>query len=117
VGPLSSADWSLKNSLLVLAAIRSDVYVWDMSRHSSPIEKKTVHPDGVGSVKFANSSENIFATTGQPGYNVKVLNHKTSHTVFTKSLLASASISWHPRLEYLAIGHDETVSVHRVPAK
>ena len=37
-GPLSCADWSLSNSLLVAAAVRSDVTVWDLSK-MAPISK------------------------------------------------------------------------------
>ena len=105
MGPLSSADWSLKNSLLVAAGIRSDVYVWNMASPSKPVERRSaVHPDGVRSVRFANTAETVFATAGsQPGYGVKVLNARTTHTAFAKSLLSSASISWHPRLDYLAV--------------
>ena len=52
----------------------------------------------------ANTAETVFATAGcQPGYGVKVLNARNTHTAFAKSLLSSASISWHPRLEYLAV--------------
>ena len=76
-----------------------------MACPSKPVERRSaVHPDGVRRVRFANTSETVFATAGsQPGYGVKVLNARNTHTAFSKALLSSASISWHPRLEYLAV--------------
>ena len=86
-------------------AIQFVIELTNMASPSKPVERRSaVHPDGVRSVRFANTAETVFATAGsQPGYGVKVLNARTTHTAFAKSLLSSASISWHPRLDYLAV--------------
>ena len=72
-GPLTAADWSLKNSLLVMAAVRSELFIWDISNPSKPVLRKTLPEDGIRHVKFANNSESIIATTGLPNYSIKVL--------------------------------------------
>ena len=101
LGPLSSADWSPKNSLLIVAAIRysnahgicsqeppllqrvllytdtamrirSEVYVWDLSRPPSPVGRRTLHEEGVRAVTVAGAAEAVVATNGQPNYGVKV---------------------------------------------
>ena len=76
-GPLLGADWSLLNSLFVLAASRTDVLVWDVSKPSAPILRKTMHDDNVRSAAFSRTSEATIATTGQPGYAVKVTQHNS----------------------------------------
>ncbi len=77
-GPLLSADWSLRNPLLVSAAVRSELVVWDLSRPSDPVAKRLVHEEGVRAVRMVaaeahgGASDMIVATTGQPGYGIKV---------------------------------------------
>ena len=44
-----------------------------MSRPSSPVVKKTLHDEGVRTVRFAGTfSESVIATAGRPNYGVKV---------------------------------------------
>ena len=74
-GPLSFAHWSLSNSLLVAAALRSEWVVYDLSKPSLPIARRSqLHEEGIRMVKFANCTENLIASTGQPNYSVKVIN-------------------------------------------
>lgn len=71
-GPLSAADWCLKNSLLILAAVRSEIFIWDISAPSKPVMKTTVHDDIVHDAKFSCVSDTLLATSGQPNYALKV---------------------------------------------
>lgn len=67
-----SADWCFTNSLCVATSIRSDLVVWDTSRAGGPVYKKLMHEEGMRCVKFAQTSDSIIATSGQPNYSVKV---------------------------------------------
>jgi len=94
VGPLASADWSLRNSLLVMAAIRSEIYVWDLSRPASAaIVRKAVHEDGVRHAKFAigGGSSTLVASSGQPNYGVKVISETKSH-IFLQLYFSNYSV-------------------------
>ena len=80
-GPLSAADWSLSNSLLVAASIRSDVTVFDLSK-MAPVAKKYLRQDIVKSVKMSPISDTLMATTGVPNYTVKVYLHTVFNCIF-----------------------------------
>lgn len=115
-GPLSSADWSLSNSLLIAVAIRSDVSVWDLSKMAA-VHKKYVRQDVVKAVKMAPFSDTLMATAGQPNYSVKVSSTKNAHLTTVMANEPIGGISWHPRRNLLVVGHDEKISVHYVSSK
>jgi len=118
LGPLAAADWSVRNSLLVLAAIRSEIIVWDLSRPASPaIVRQGVHEDGARHARFAcggNQSATVVASAGQPAYAVKVLDVKTSRVLHQSARSPVGGLDWHKRLEYLFVGRDQYVSVHKI---
>ncbi len=122
LGPLSCADWSLQNSLLVLSCLRSEVLVWDLSCPSTPALAKTMHDEGVTTAKFSSTHESIIATAGQPNYSVKVspktvlgltavsadnvaflqiIDAKASNVLYSSSEKPVGGISWHKRLGYV----------------
>lgn len=76
-GPLTAADWSLKNSLYVMVAIRSELLVWDVSNTSVPVMRKTMQEAGIRYAKFANTNESLIAVAGQPNYSLRV--HYNNH--------------------------------------
>ena len=63
------------------------------------------------------SADSLIASSGQPSYNVRVYNAKMSHFCFSTTSLATTSISWHPKLDVLAVGSDEAVTLYHVPQK
>ena len=115
-GPLLSADWSLYNSLLIAASVRSDVIVWDLSK-MAPIGKKYLRQDIVKMVKMSPLSESVMATAGQPNYSVKISNIKNAHQTNVMTNQPIGGISWHPKRHLLVVGHDENVSVHHISNK
>jgi len=115
-GPLSSADWSLYNNTLISAAVRSDVIVWDLSK-MAPVAKKHTKQEVIKSVKMSPIAESAVATAGQPNYSVKISSIKNTHLSTVSLGQPVGGIAWHPRKSYLAVGHDQTVSVHHIPNK
>ena len=116
-GPLSSADWSLYNNLLVAAAVRSDVIIWDLSK-MAPVAKRHTKQEVIKSVKMSPSTEAAVATAGQPNYSVKISSVKNSHlTAVATGGAPVGDIAWHPRKSLLVVGHDQTVSVHQISNK
>jgi len=115
-GPLSSADWSLYNNLLIAASVRSDVIVWDLSK-MAPTSKKYTKQEVIKSVKMSPICESMIATAGQPNYSVKISSTKNNHLTSVLEQLPIGGISWHPRKNYLIIGHDQSVSVHQISTK
>ena len=115
-GPLSSADWSLYNNLLVAAAVRSDVIVWDLSK-MAPVAKRHTKQEIIKSVKMSPVSEAALATAGQPNYSVKVASVKNSHLTTVMTGAPVGGIAWHPRKSLLVVGHDQTLSVHQISNK
>lgn len=130
------------SSLLVLAAVRSEILVWDLSRPCTPVLKKTMHEEGIKTAKFSSTtgkkvtdcifaekkaclcifvskfySDSLLASSGQPSYNVRVYDAKTSSFSFSSTSMATTSLSWHPRYDVLAVGSDEFVTLHHIPQK
>ena len=78
--PLLTADWSFSNSLLIAAAVRSDLVIYDLSKMAI-VSKKKIAQDIVKSVKLAPFSDFILATAAQPNYCVQVMNVRSNQTL------------------------------------
>jgi len=115
-GPLLAADWSLYNNLLVSAAVRSDVVVWDLSK-MAPLARRHTKQDIIKSVKMSPVGEAAIATAGHPNYSVKISSVKNNHLTTVMSGAPVGGIAWHPRKPYLAVGHDQTLSVYHISSK
>ena len=100
-GPLLSADWSLKNSLFVVAAIRSEIMVWDISKPSNPVYRKTVHDDNARLARFSPNLNFTVATTGHPCYKVNILNLKSSSSVLLSQDTPVGGMSWHQTMNLM----------------
>ena len=94
--PLLTADWSLCNSLLIIAAVRSEIIVFDSSKMTVVCRKK-LPQDIIKQVKFSPFSDSIIATAAQPTYNVSVANLKSQQTVPILTKEPVSAISWFKR--------------------
>lgn len=114
LGPLSAADWSIRNPMLVSAAIRSVIYVWNLSQTSQPIFKKALLEEGVRHLKFSSRQDHLLASAGQPNYTVSVTNIRSSTAVFSSEGEPVGGLAWHPFLDLLAVGNDEKLTLRRI---
>ncbi|TRY63874.1 hypothetical protein TCAL_00880 [Tigriopus californicus] len=103
LGPLSAADWSIRNPMLVSAAIRSVIYVWNLSQTSQPIFKKSLLEEGVRHLKFSSRQDHLLASSGQPNYTVSVTNIRSSTAVFSSEGEPVGGLAWHPFLDVLIL--------------
>ena len=91
--PLLTADWSLCNSLLIVAAVRSEIILFDASKMTVVCRKK-LPQDIVKSVKFSQFSDTLIATASLPNYDVSVTNLKSQQSVSFLSKDPVSAISW-----------------------
>lgn len=113
--PLMSADWCLSNSLLLAAAVASDVVYFDLSRPSLPTERRSLHGDGARLVRFSRGQDTLAASLGKPAACLKVSQHRAGQTLITAhKKIIGGGLSWHLRLPYLAVGNDREVDLYRL---
>jgi len=114
--PLLSADWSLSNSLLVVAAAFSDLVYFDLSRPSLPTERRTTHSEGGRLVRLARSTDALVASVGKPGATLKVIQHRPGlNIVSNQKKIIGGGASWHLRLPYLAVANDREIDLYKFP--
>lgn len=107
--PLLSADWSRHNNLLVGAVAGSDWMIFDVSRSSTPIEKRQAHNEGARNFKWSRCHESLLATCGRPGRQLKVFNTRHQQLHVNVHLKVSYGLSWHLHLPIVAVGGDKAV--------
>jgi len=107
--PLVDADWSLTNELRVAVLAGTDWFIFDTSRSSHPLENKQAHSEGGRSISWSRSHDHLLATTGQPGFQLKVFNIRTSQAILVRDLKITNGLSWHNRLPLVAVGGDEQI--------
>jgi len=112
--PLLTTDWCLTNSLMLSAAVSTDAVVFDLSRPSVPTDKRSLHSEGCRIVRFSRQSDNLLASSGRPGYGLKVGHSKNSQALVNTSQKVVGGMSWHLRLPYLAVGNDREISLYKV---
>ena len=95
VEPFLSADWSMCNSLLIVAAVRSEIIAFDSSK-MTVVCKKKLPQDIIKCVKFSPFSDTLIATASQPtnDSDVSVTNLKSQQTVSILSKDPVSAISW-----------------------
>ncbi|CAG2174874.1 unnamed protein product, partial [Oppiella nova] len=109
--PLLSADWSPTNSLFITCVAGTDVFFWDTSLSSLPIEQRRGHVNGSQSIRFFDS--NIIATRGRPNNTVRVENLKTNQVLMEEQMKAGAGIAWNCKIPVLAVGANKCVHIYR----
>ncbi|RWS30256.1 nucleoporin Nup37-like protein [Leptotrombidium deliense] len=77
--PLLAADWCLNNNLIIGAAVGSEIYIWNTSVSSMPIEKRMGHVQGCTKFTFFNDS--VYCSRGRPGSRLQVCNTKTGQRI------------------------------------
>lgn len=112
--PLLGADWCQPNSMLVAAAVFSDIVYFDLSRPSLPTERKSLHGEGARMVKFSRATDSLVATIGKPGANLKVSQHRAGLVIVSnQKKIVGGGCSWHLRLPYLAVGNDRDIDLYK----
>jgi len=112
--PLLSTDWCLTNSLMLSAAVSTEAVVFDLSRPSLPSDRRSLHSEGCRIVKFSRQSDNLLASSGRPGYSIKVGHSKNSQALVSTSQKVVGGLTWHSRLPYLAVGNDREISIYKI---
>ena len=113
--PLLSADWCHANSMLVTAAVFSDVVQFDLSRPSLPTDRFSEHMEGCKLVRFSRSTDAYVASVGKPGSTLKVTQQKMRRTIMSipKKIIGGGA-SWHLRIPYLAVGNDRDIDLYKI---
>lgn len=112
--PLMSADWCLSNSLRVGCVAASDLLIWNVSISSQPIECRPAHNGSALCFRFSRINQNIMATRGRPGNEIKVMNSKLNQALLTENIPAGQGLSWHFKLPVLAAGGDGKVHLWKI---
>jgi len=114
--PLMTADWSLSNSLLIAAAVRSDLILFDMSKMAVVSKRKSVQ-DIVKNIKMAPFSEYMIATSAQPNYSVQITNMRSNQTIPILQKEPIAGIAWLKRNQVLIVAHNEKITAYQLSNK
>lgn len=107
--PLMSADWCSGNHLKVGCVAASEWFEWEMSQSSRPVQKFTCHRDGGRYFRWSRTNENLLATIGRPGTDVKVYYAKSDQVCLASRLSVAGGLSWHHKLPVIAVGGDRKV--------
>lgn len=91
--PLLTADWSISNSLLISAAVRSEIMFFDLSKMAAVTKKKT-SGDIIKSIKLSPFSDHLVAIASQPDFNVQVANMRSNQTITILQKEPISGISW-----------------------
>jgi len=114
VSPLLATDWSMANSLLIAAAVSTELIMFDLSSPSLPTSRRTVHIEGARYASCSRHTDSLIATSGRPGNCLKVWHTKSSGGLVSNEMVVVGGLSWHVRLPYLAVGSDREVQLFRV---
>ncbi len=98
--PLLTADWSISNSLLISAAVRSEVILFDLSKMSAVSRRKT-SADVIKTLKMSPFSDYLIATSAQPNYSVEVLNLRTNQTIGVLQKEPVTGLAWFKKRQIL----------------
>lgn len=108
---LMSADWCQRDPTRVGAIANGKWMVWDITRLSFPEDSQQAHTEGGRHFRWSHASENLFATTGGPGNQLKVFHMGHHQVPVSASLPVMGSISWHAFLPACAVGGDRRVHI------
>jgi WD40 repeat protein len=97
---LLTADWSISNSLLISAAVRSEVILFDLSKMSAVSRRKT-SADVIKTLKMSPFSDYLIATSAQPNYSVEVLNLRTNQTIGVLQKEPVTGLAWFKKRQIL----------------
>lgn len=98
--PLLTADWSISNSLLISAAVRSDLILFDQSKMATVSKKKT-NGDIIKSLKLAPFCDFLLASSSQPNYNVQVTNLRSNQVISIVQKEPISGIAWFKKKQIL----------------
>jgi len=113
--PLLSSDWSLSNSLIIAAVVRSEMTVFDTSK-MVPITKKKLSQDIVKCIRISPFNEALIASCSS--FNVEVINLRMGNQAIPIVQKEPVSaISWHPKNPILVVGYNEKIGVFHISNK
>lgn len=113
--PLLSADWSLSNSLIIAAVVRSELTVFDTSK-MVPITKKKLSQDIVKCIRISPFNEALIATCNVD--SVEVINLRTNQAIpIVQKEPVSAISAICPKKHILVVGYNEKIGVFHISNK
>jgi len=110
--PLLSADWSLSNSLIIAAVVRSEMTVFDTSK-MIPISKKKLSQDIVKCIRISPFNEALIATASS--FNVDVINLRSNQATSIVQKEPVSAISW--QKDILVVAYNEKIGVFHISNK
>lgn len=111
--PLFSADWG-PNPLKVASLAAGELFLWDVSRPSRPLETRTIYIEGGLLIKFSPGYEHIVASIGKPDNILKVSNFKLKQVVLHGKVKIIGGLSWHHRYPYVCAGSDRELHFWKI---
>ncbi|XP_038073500.1 nucleoporin Nup37-like [Patiria miniata] len=108
---LKSADWCPSDPTRVGAAVEGEWMVWDITRSSRAEDSQQAHTEGTQQFRWSRISENLFATTGRPGNQVKVFHMGHHQVPVSSEVPVLGGLTWHAFLPICAVGGDRKIHV------
>ncbi|KAK8739101.1 hypothetical protein OTU49_003479, partial [Cherax quadricarinatus] len=113
-GPLLSADWSIPDPALIVAAGVKGLTVWNVASlqpHSDAVEVGS--GERVLSVQVCRSTPGLVATHATP-HTVRVTHLHSNKVPIAAHLKVVGGMSWHQNLPYLAVGSDRKILLWKI---
>ncbi|XP_047491350.1 nucleoporin Nup37-like [Penaeus chinensis] len=108
-GPLLSADWSIPDPSLLVAAGAKGLTVWNLASQQPRSEHVEVGGgEKVLNVAVCRSVTGLVATHAAP-HTVRVTHLHSNKVPIAAHLKVVGGISWHQNLPYLAVGSDRRI--------
>ncbi|CAL4065727.1 unnamed protein product [Meganyctiphanes norvegica] len=113
-GPLLSADWSIPNPSLLVAAGAKGITVWNVSSPQPRSENVEIGGgEKVLNLSVCRSTPGLVATLSPP-HTIRVSHIHTNKVPVAVHLKVVGGMSWHQHLPYLAVGSDRRVLFWKV---
>lgn len=109
--PLLSADWSTSNLVSVCAVAGPDIFFFDISKSSLPTEIQPCHKQSCQKVAISHSNDNLIASIGSPGAQIRIFNTQLKKVIISKNLRIANDVSWHCTSPFVAFGGDRKVII------
>jgi nuclear pore complex protein Nup37 len=107
--PLLSVDWLPSNYLLIGGVANGHWAIWDVSQSRYPLEVKSAHNGPATAFRWCSAGEQMFATIGNHGNEVKVHHLGHQKVPISTNLPGVGGISWHATLPLLAASSHRSV--------
>ncbi|XP_071791981.1 nucleoporin Nup37-like [Asterias amurensis] len=106
---LKSADWCPCDPTRVGAAVEGEWMIWDITRSSRSEDHQQAHTEGARQFRWSRVNENLFATTGRPGNQVKIFHMGHHQVPVSSDLQVLGGLTWHAFLPVCAVGSNRKI--------